>query len=103
MMIRTRRRAMMRAAMVGLVLALGACGRPAEQVGSDDAGLAPSVPVERSDGGAPAVPAQEPAAPAGRNDLPAVTVLDVAGGGPVNLRSLAPAPQPLLVWFWAPH
>lgn len=99
--------------MVGLLLALGACGGATEQVRSDDRsddpGPAPSVTVERPDGVAPAGPAgpagaaQEPAAPAGRNDLPAVTVLDVAGGGPVNLRSLAPAPQPLLVWFWAPH
>ena len=46
-------------------------------------------------------PAQAPGSTA-RSALPDLTVDDVAGGK-VQLASLAPAAQPLLVWFWAPH
>ncbi|MGH9155624.1 MAG: hypothetical protein ACRD1K_07295 [Acidimicrobiales bacterium] len=35
--------------------------------------------------------------------LPDLVVDDVGAGAKVNLASLVPSPQPLLVWFWAPH
>jgi hypothetical protein len=35
--------------------------------------------------------------------LPTVEVLDVASLATVQLDSLLPADQALLVWFWAPH
>ena len=44
-----------------------------------------------------------PAADAGPNTLPDVTVLDVASGESVVVSSLAPADRPILVWVWAPH
>lgn len=76
-------------------------------------GGADSAPVAT----APAPPADPPAAPepspapespppadaAGGNDLPAVTVVDVASGESLVLSSLAPADRPILLWFWAPH
>lgn len=36
-------------------------------------------------------------------DLPDVSLVDVASGEKVRLRSLLPTPLPLLVWAWAPH
>lgn len=60
--------------------------------------------VEQTPGAAttPSVSADvRPAPPASK--LPAVEVLDVPTGSPVALQDLAPAPQPLLLWFWAPH
>jgi hypothetical protein len=36
------------------------------------------------------------------SDYPDIVVTDLAGGS-VNLRELALATQPTLVWFWAPH
>ncbi len=50
-------------------------------------------------------PGPEPG-PAGKTNasvLPDLVVDDVGAGTKVNLASLAPSPQPLLVWFWAPH
>ena len=35
--------------------------------------------------------------------LPQVTVDDVGAGTKVDLASLSPSSQPLLVWMWAPH
>jgi len=47
--------------------------------------------------------APAPAPVAGRSVLPDLTVDDVSAGTKVNLASLVPSPEPLLVWFWAPH
>jgi len=53
---------------------------------------------------APPAPSVTPPAPAAaRSVLPDLSVDDVAAGTKVDLSSLAPADQPLLVWFWAPH
>lgn len=35
--------------------------------------------------------------------LPDLVVDDVGARTKLNLTSLVPSPQPLLVWFWAPH
>ena len=45
----------------------------------------------------------EPADPPPASDLPSVDVVNVATGATVNLASFAPADQPLVLWFWAPH
>ncbi|MFV0525307.1 MAG: hypothetical protein ACK5RL_12525 [Acidimicrobiales bacterium] len=37
---------------------------------------------------------------AGSNPLPVVDVTDVATGDPVDLASLLPADQPVLLWLW---
>ena len=38
----------------------------------------------------------------GASVLPDIVVDDV-GGGTVNLASLAPSAEPILLWMWAPH
>jgi len=35
--------------------------------------------------------------------LPSVNVDDVGAGTKIDLASLSPSSQPLLVWMWAPH
>ena len=37
------------------------------------------------------------------NQLPDVVVDDVMLGNKVNLRNVAPADTPILLWMWAPH
>ncbi len=54
--------------------------------------LAPSLPTTAPAPGAPA-----------RAALPQVTVDDVGARTKVDLASLSPSSQPLLVWLWAPH
>lgn len=90
-----------------LVVLAAACGSGGEQgtgtptpEATPDAGPTPlgTTPSPLDTG-----PSPLDTRPAGRNDLPSVTVLDVASGESVDLRSLAPAPLPMLVWFWAPH
>ena len=46
---------------------------------------------------------QTEAAPAASDDVPAVEMINIATGEPVNLRALFPADTPQLFWFWAPH
>ena len=62
------------------------------------------APIDAPETQAPAPePATETAAPAPSSDLPSVEMVDVATGTTVNLASFAPAEQPLVLWFWAPH
>jgi len=61
------------------------------------------LPTIGSPGPGPAPSVAAPAPAAGKSVLPDLAVDDVAAGSKVNLSSLAPAEQPLLVWFWAPH
>jgi len=68
---------------------------PQEQATSPDP--APPEPGADTTAGA------EPDQPVGANDLPAVTVRDIATGDDVDLSSFAPGELPFVVWFWAPH
>jgi hypothetical protein len=45
----------------------------------------------------------DPAANMVANQLPDVVVDDLGRGNKVNLRNLAPADTPILLWMWAPH
>lgn len=47
--------------------------------------------------------ALDPAADTVANQLPDVVVDDVGRGNKVNLRNLAPADTPILLWMYAPH
>ena len=62
----------------------------------------PSIATPAPDGSAPVA---TPAAPtrSGAAVLPSVSVDDVGAGTKVDLASLSPSSQPLLVWMWAPH
>jgi len=88
-------------ACAGLVL--GGCGggrgatSPPEATGSTLPSLSAPQPAPSS----PAITA----APGERatDALPQVTVDDVGAGTKVDLASLSPSSQPLLVWLWAPH
>ncbi|MGQ0630844.1 MAG: TlpA family protein disulfide reductase [Sporichthyaceae bacterium] len=48
-------------------------------------------------------PAPAPAGPSVRDALPDISVVQVATGQSIDLRSLAVAGKPTLLWFWAPH
>lgn len=87
---------------VFLALGAAACG---DSVDSPDTALTEApAPTEAPATQAPAPePATETAAPAQPSDLPSVDVVNVATGATVNLASFAPADQPLVLWFWAPH
>jgi hypothetical protein len=45
----------------------------------------------------------DPAADTPANQLPDVVVNDVSAGNKVNLRNVAPADTPILLWMYAPH
>jgi hypothetical protein len=45
----------------------------------------------------------DPAADTVANQLPDVVVDDVINGNKVNLRNVAPADTPILLWMYAPH
>jgi hypothetical protein len=45
----------------------------------------------------------DPAADTAANQLPDVVVDDIVAGNKVNVRNLAPADTPILLWMWAPH
>lgn len=91
-----------RGAVAGLVAGLGiilaACAEPAalgpQAVPDATAVRVPTAVVVTT-------PTTAAPAPSGKSILPDLVVDDVAGGT-VNLSSLAPAPRPVLLWFWAP-
>lgn len=92
------------------VLAFAAClalGAAACADSSDSPEAAPTGAPVSTEAPATQAPAPEPttetAAPAPTSDLPSVELVDVATGATVNLASFAPADQPLVLWFWAPH
>ncbi len=97
-------KSMIRFVAVAICLALGAaaCG--------DSTDGPASAPTEApAPTAAPATQAPAPEAdtqsgdPPPASDLPSVDVVNVATGATVNLASFAPADQPLVLWFWAPH
>jgi hypothetical protein len=78
---------------VGSVLVLAACG--GGESSSEPAGSTLPPP--------PDVVEVDPAADTAANQLPDVVVDDIAAGNKVNVRNLAPADTPILLWMWAPH
>ncbi len=87
---------------VGLALTAAACGDS-----SDGPVTAPPEAPPPTEAPAAQAPAPEPATetdvPVPASDLPSVELVNVATGASVNLASFAPADQPLVLWFWAPH
>lgn len=62
----------------------------------------PTLPSIDAPAGTAAPPPALPAS-TGASVLPDIEVDDVAAGTKVDLTSLAPSAQPLLLWLWAPH
>ncbi len=85
------------AATLVLLAGCGGSGSPAAE----------EIVAEETAQNTPAPTAPAPAktkTPAGRLDtLPNVEVVRVASGEKANLRALAGAGKPTLLWFWAPH
>jgi len=97
-------------AITGGLLTAGCGGGQSERVSStpESTARAPgttsaALPTIGSPGPGPAPSAAAQAPATGKSVLPDLAVDDVAAGSKVNLSSLVPAEQPLLVWFWAPH
>ena len=59
----------------------------------------PAAPCPRP----PEVAEVDPAADIAAYHLPDVVVDDVISGNKVNLRNVAPADSPILLWMYAPH
>ncbi len=78
---------------VGGVLAVSACGGADSSSESSGSTLPPPPDVVELD----------PAADVAANQLPDVVVDDVIAGNKVNLRNVAPADTPILLWMYAPH
>lgn len=75
------------------MLVLAACG------GGDSAGESAGSTVPAP----PDVVELDPAADTAANQLPDVVVDDVVAGNKVNLRNVASADNPILLWMYAPH
>ena len=99
---RSFRRLLGAAAVATSALLVAACG------GSSPSGQPPppsasTLPSLEDAGPAPVAPPTTGApSAAGASVLPDIVVDDV-GGGKVNLASLAPSAEPILLWMWAPH
>jgi hypothetical protein len=74
-------------------LLLAACGGGGDD--SDASGSTMAPPPDEIE--------LDPAADLVANQLPDVVVDDLGRGNKVNLRNLAPADTPILLWMWAPH
>ncbi len=86
------------------VLAIAACLAVTAVACGDSTDGPETAPPEAPPAQAPAPePTAETTAPAPASDLPSVDLVDVGTGATVNLASFAPADQPLVLWFWAPH
>ena len=77
------------------MLLLAACGGGGDDSSSESAGSTLPAPPDEVE--------LEPAADIAANQLPDVVVDDVAAGNKVNLRNVAPADTPILLWMYAPH
>jgi hypothetical protein len=93
--------------MASAGFALSGCGgsggdqvvtSPSQATGS----TLPSISAAAPDGSAPGPTTSAPSR-TGAGVLPSVSVDDVGAGTKVDLASLSPSSQPLLVWMWAPH
>ena len=85
-------RSRLAAASVGAVLVLAACGGDSSNESSASTLPAPPDAIEL-----------DPAADTAANQIPDVVVDDVLAGNKVNLRNVAPADTPILLWMYAPH
>ena len=81
------------AVAVGSVLVFAACG--GSESSSEPAGSTLPAPPDAVE--------LDPAADTAANQLPDVVVDDVIAGNKVNLRNIAPAGTPILLWMYAPH
>jgi len=86
-------RARVAAAAFGATLLLAACG--GGESSSELAGSKLTAPPDAVE--------LDPAADIAANQLPDVVVEDVGAGNKVNLRNVAPADKPILLWLYAPH
>jgi hypothetical protein len=87
------RRSRLGAAAFASALVLAACGGSGDSAEPSGSALAP--PPDETE--------LDPAADMVANQLPDVMVDDIGRGNKVNLRNLAPADKPILLWMWAPH
>ena len=85
-------RSRLAALTIGAVLAVSACGGDSSSESSGSTLPAPPDEIEL-----------DPAADVVANQLPDVVVDDVMAGNKVNLRNVAPADTPILLWMYAPH
>ena len=81
------------AVSVGTALVLAACGGGDSSDESSGSTLPPPPDAVELD----------PAADTAANQIPDVVVDDVINGNKVNLRNVAPADTPILLWMYAPH
>mgnify|MGYP001822758546 FL=1 len=86
-------RSRLAAAAVGIVFVVAACG--GSESSSEPAGSTLPPPPDAVE--------LDPAADTAANQLPDVVVDDVSAGNKVNLRNVAPAETPILLWMYAPH
>ena len=86
-------RSRLAAATAGILLVLAACG--GSESSSEPAGSTLPPPPDAVE--------VDAAAETAANQLPDVVVDDIAAGNKVNVRNLAPADTPILLWMWAPH
>jgi hypothetical protein len=88
------RRTSVGAAVFASALVLAACGG-GDGGSADPSGSTLAPPPDATE--------LDPAADMAANQLPDVVVDDVGRGNKVNLRNLAPADTPILLWMYAPH
>ena len=86
-------RSRLAAVAVGSALLLAACGGGESSGGPAGSTLPPPPDAVELD----------PSADIAANQLPDVVVDDVGAGNKVNLRNVAPAATPILLWMYAPH
>ena len=99
---RSSRRLLGAAAVATSALLVAACG------GSSPSGQPPppsasTLPSLEDAGPAPVAPPTTVAPSAADASVLPDIVVDDVGGGRVNLASLAPSAEPILLWMWAPH
>lgn len=93
--------------LIGLTLVAAACGGGSATATTAAGGTGEQTPIVMPDttvgsGGNPTNAAPDTPSDLPDSDYPDIVVKDLAGPD-INLRTLALEPQPVLLWFWAPH